>query len=196
MTELTTSRPLADTSVRTLRFGVFEMDLRSGELRKEGMLVRLPQALVIHGNYLDVEEREFLAGKQNFTVVYCPRTHAHFRHEPHPWLDLRKRGVRVALGTDSRASNPDLSLWNELLFLRERFPQVAPGELLELGTRAGAEALGLESKIGTLAVGKSADVAVIELASDRSDDPHEWLLHPESHPAATMREGWWIAGNR
>ena len=42
MTELTTSRPLADTSVRTLRFGVFEMDLRSGELRKEGMLVRLP----------------------------------------------------------------------------------------------------------------------------------------------------------
>src|SRR5262245_58313316 len=41
MTELTTPRTLADTAVRTLRFGVFEMDLRSGELRKEGMLVKL-----------------------------------------------------------------------------------------------------------------------------------------------------------
>jgi len=41
MTELTMSPTPADTSVRTLRFGVFEMDLRSGELRKEGMLVKL-----------------------------------------------------------------------------------------------------------------------------------------------------------
>lgn len=41
MTELTTSRTVADASVRILRFGVFEMDLRSGELRKEGMLVKL-----------------------------------------------------------------------------------------------------------------------------------------------------------
>ena len=41
MTELTTSRTLAEGAVRTLRFDVFEMDLRSGELRKDGMLVRL-----------------------------------------------------------------------------------------------------------------------------------------------------------
>src|SRR5262245_28855082 len=41
MTELTTPRTLADAAVRTLRFGVFEMDLRSGELRKDGMLVKL-----------------------------------------------------------------------------------------------------------------------------------------------------------
>jgi len=160
------------------------------------MIAGLPRALVIHGNYLDDEERAFLAGKSNVSVVYCPRTHAHFRHEPHPWLDLRSRGVRVALGTDSRASNPDLSLWNELLFLRKRFPEVAPGELLEMGTRAGAEALGLSATIGTLSLGKCADVAVIGRAGDGSDDPHEWLLHPESHPIATMREGRWISVER
>jgi aminodeoxyfutalosine deaminase len=159
-------------------------------------LENVNRALVIHGNYLNAAEWDFLTGKSNFTVVYCPRTHAHFRHEPHPWLELRARGVRVALGTDSRASNPDLSLWNELLFLRERFPQVAPGNLLEMGTRAGAEALGLDRRIGTLTAGKSADMAVIGLASDPSSDPYEWLLHPESRPVATMRDGRWIAGER
>jgi DNA-binding winged helix-turn-helix (wHTH) protein len=41
MTEITTPRTLADVAVRSLRFGVFEMDLRSGELRKDGMLVKL-----------------------------------------------------------------------------------------------------------------------------------------------------------
>src|SRR5690606_16664427 len=152
--------------------------------------------LVIHGNYLDDEERAFLEGKSNVSVVYCPRTHAHFRHEPHPWLDLRSRGVRVALGTDSRASNPDLSLWKELLFLRERFPEVGPSELLEMGTRAGAEALGLEHRVGTFAAGQYADVAAIRLAADRSTDPHEWLLDPESRPIATMREGRWISVER
>lgn len=152
------------------------------------------RALVIHGNYLSPEECDFLTGKPNLSVVYCPRTHAHFGHEPHPWLDLRSRGVRIALGTDSRASNPDLSLWNEVLFLRDRFPQVAPEELLEIATRAGAEALGLEDRTGTLAPGMSADLAVVCL-SNNGNDPHERLLHPDSRPIATLRDGKWIAGS-
>jgi cytosine/adenosine deaminase-related metal-dependent hydrolase len=158
------------------------------------MIAGLPQALVIHGNYLEADEHEFLAGKSNLTVVYCPRTHAHFRHEPHPWRDLMSRGVRVALGTDSRASNPDLSLWKEMQFLRERFPQVAPAELLAMGTQAGADSLGLDRQTGTLCAGKSADVAVVRLAGDDRDEPHEWLLNPASQPVAAMREGRWIAG--
>lgn len=160
------------------------------------MLAGLPHALVIHGNYLDAAEREFLTGRPNFSVVYCPRTHAHFGHEPHPWRDLQARGIRVALGTDSRASNPDLSLWNELLFLRPKFPQAPPAELLDMATRAGAEALGLERQTGALSAGKCADLALIRLASDRSHDPHEWLLDHENRPAATMRDGQWIAGGR
>jgi len=157
------------------------------------MIRDLPHALVIHGNYLSQEECDFLAGRPNLSVVYCPRTHAHFRHDPHPWLNLRSRGVRVALGTDSRASNPDLSLWNELLFLRAKFPQVAPQELLEIATLSGASALGLGEETGTLTADKSADIAVIRLA-EVDGDPHEQLLHPDSRPIGTLRDGEWIAG--
>jgi cytosine/adenosine deaminase-related metal-dependent hydrolase len=153
----------------------------------------LPRALIIHGNYLTAEECDFLAGKPNLTVVYCPRTHAHFRHEPHPWIELQKRGAHVALGTDSRASNPDLSLWNEVQFLRSRFPQVAPATLLELATQAGASALGLGWRVGTLTPGKAADMTLVRLAGDEQDNPYERLLDPASQPVETMRDGYWIS---
>jgi len=42
----------------------------------------------------------FLATHPNISVVYCPRTHAFFKHDPHPWLKLVERGINVALGTD------------------------------------------------------------------------------------------------
>ena len=87
-------------------------------------LARVETALAIHGNYLALDEIEFLAGHPNVSVVYCPRTHAYFRHAAHPWRKLLARGVNVALGTDSRGSNPDLSVWNELLFLRTLAPDV------------------------------------------------------------------------
>ncbi|MBL8848459.1 MAG: amidohydrolase family protein [Planctomycetaceae bacterium] len=159
------------------------------------MIAELPRAMVIHGNYLSDEECAFLRNRPNLSVVYCPRTHAHFGHEPHPWLKLRAQGIRVALGTDSRASNPDLSLWNELLFLRSKFPQVPPQDLLEMGTRAGAAALGLDHVTGTLTPGLSADVTAIRLADMSRSDPHEALLQPQSRPVATLRGGTWIAGS-
>ena len=47
-------------------------------------------------------------------VVYCPRTHAWFGHPPYPLEKMLAAGVPVALGTDSRASSPDLSLLAEM----------------------------------------------------------------------------------
>src|SRR5690606_23901877 len=73
-----------------------------------------PRALVIHGNFLEAADLDFLAGQPQMSVVYCPRTHHHFGHSPHPWKRMREQGIRVVLGTDSRASNPDLSLFREL----------------------------------------------------------------------------------
>ena len=72
------------------------------------------RALAIHGNYLTDDEIMFLSRHPHVAVVYCPRTHAWFGHPPHPAERLRQAGVTVVLGTDSRASNPDLSIWREL----------------------------------------------------------------------------------
>ncbi len=91
------------------------------------MLADAPRALVIHGNYLDDEELAFLgANRERMSLVYCPRTHAYFFHPPYPLGRALAAGVHVALGTDSRASNPDLSLLEEMRFVCAPILQLAP----------------------------------------------------------------------
>ncbi|REJ85607.1 MAG: hypothetical protein DWQ29_11205 [Planctomycetota bacterium] len=159
-------------------------------------MARAPQGIVIHGNYLSDSEIEFLAEHSNLTVVYCPRTHHFFRHAPHPWLKLHERGVRVALGTDSRASNPDLSLWNEIVFLHERFPDVAPALLLQMATRNGAGGLGIAEETGSIVPGKAADLTVIQPAHRDDRDAFAGLLSSGSRVVAAMRGGKWIQSAR
>lgn len=152
-------------------------------------LARVETALVIHGNYLSPDEIDFLAAHSNVSVIYCPRTHAFFGHSEHPWQMLLSKGVNVALGTDSRASNPDLSLWNEILFLRTMAPDFDAAWLLKLGTCNGAIALDLGHETGTLEVGKSADLAFVDFAERNSADPYELLFHPGNRITAAMCQG-------
>lgn len=158
-------------------------------------LSRLRHALVVHGNYLADDEIDLLARHPNLSLVYCPRTHAFFGHAEHPWRELLRRGGNVALGTDSRASNPDLSLWNELTFLRKRSPEIPPRTLLELGTIHGARALGLDAGTGSLTPGKAADLAVVQFDANGSGDPHELLFDCSRRVSGTMRAGIWIGGH-
>jgi cytosine/adenosine deaminase-related metal-dependent hydrolase len=153
------------------------------------VLALAPRVLVIHGNYLDAVDIEFLVSHPNFSVVYCPRTHAYFGHPPHPWRQLLSRGVNVALGTDSRASNPDLSLFNELKFVRQLAPEFDPGELLRLGTLNGAFALGIEAETGSLELGKSADLAIVDLPVSDASDPYASLFDVGSRISATICQG-------
>lgn len=106
-------------------------------------LAELPKALIIHGNLLTLDEMEFIANHPNLSVVYCPRTHASMQQGDHPWKSMIDLGINVAIGTDSRASNPDLSIWNELRFLADQFPEVPASKILKLGTINGAKALGM-----------------------------------------------------
>ena len=98
--------------------------------------------LLAHGNYLDLQTPHLDAA----TVVYCPRTHAAFGHPPHPFRAMRARGVRVVLGTDSLASNPDLDVLAEVRFLHERHPDIPVIQLLQMATNA--EALGFPRDAG------------------------------------------------
>jgi len=154
-------------------------------------LAELPRALVVHGNYLSDDEIGFLAANPQLTLVYCPRTHAMFQHTPHPWKFCLELGGSVALGTDSRASNPDLSLWKEMQFLAELHPEIAQHSLLKLGTTNGARALGHVRGSGTLTAGKRADLAVIALRSPGFVNPTYQILNPENQVIATMLGGCW-----
>ncbi len=155
-------------------------------------LARAHRALVIHGNYLDDEEIEFLAGHAaRMSVVYCPRTHAYFGQEPYPLARMLAAGVAMALGTDSRASNPDLSVLEEMKAAAAAHADVSREALVRMATRGGAAALGLGDAVGTLEAGKRADLAVVGLGGSGADDPHEVLFAPESRVVET-----WLGGLR
>ena len=151
--------------------------------------------LVVHGNYLSDEDIQFLAAhRDHMSVVYCPRTHAYFGHAPHPLPRLLAAGITVALGTDSRASNPDLSLLGEMRYIARHVPGISPADVLSLGTSQGMRALGLEGS-GDLSVGSRADFAVIALPDDGAEDaladPHEAIFASDLPTIAT-----YVAGER
>ena len=136
------------------------------------------RAFLIHGNYLEREQWQRLAPAM--TVVYCPRTHAYFGHVQHPYLNMLADGVSVALGTDSLASNPDLSILNECRFLWQRDRgQLTGPMLMNLATNQGATAL---------ALGKPAHFVVVPAIGDEL--PWEQLWGGTSVPTAV-----YLAGN-
>lgn len=140
-------------------------------------LALVERSLIIHGNFLNDEEIAFVAGhRDRMTVVYCPRTHQHFGHSSHPLEKLLTAGASMALGTDSRASNPDLNLLEEIRTVVRRHPGVSPEQALWMGTLGGAKALGLAHVTGTLSAGKRADWMSVPLSHPHAADPHELLL--------------------
>jgi cytosine/adenosine deaminase-related metal-dependent hydrolase len=148
---------------------------------------RASSVLYVHGNYLPIGAPI----PRNGTIVYCPRTHAAFGHLPHPFRDFLARGVRVALGTDSLASNPDLDILAEARFVHGRHPDVPGANLLRMATLSGAEALGWDDATGSLTPGKSADLVVVPLP-DRDDvEPHRVLFESDGAVSAVMFRGRW-----
>ena len=146
--------------------------------------------LLAHFNYAEAGDAERLAAAGH-TVVYCPRAHRYFGHPPHPFRALQRAGVRVALGTDSAASNHDLRLLAEARFVLTQTPDPPPpATLLRMITLDGAHALALDATIGSLEPGKWADLAAFPCAAD-SPDPVAELLRTAPAPL-----GVWVAGER
>jgi cytosine/adenosine deaminase-related metal-dependent hydrolase len=131
---------------------------------------RVGRTLLIHGNYLSPDQ---LSSQD--TIVYCPRTHAAFRHAPYPLEDFLATGARIVLGTDSLASNPDLSVLEEARFVHRHYPGIAPADVLRMATLNGAEALGCSGVTGSLTPGKCADMIAVSLPGE-AGEPCEQVL--------------------
>ena len=148
----------------------------SGLMPSWSEIIHLPYSstvLFVHGNYLP----DHLDIPEHASVIICPRTHAAFGHQAHPFATFLNRGVRIAIGTDSLASNPDLDVLAEVRFLRRSHPEIGGDVLLRMATLSGAEALGWGDVTGSLEAGKSADIVAIPL-EERDADPFDLLLSP------------------
>ena len=91
------------------------------------------------------------------SVVYCPRSNAFLKHQPHPVRQLLDLGVNVALGTDSLASNNSLGVLDEMRFLFENRKDIKCDEIVRMATLNGATALGFGGVLGRLRRGYWAD---------------------------------------
>jgi len=142
--------------------------------------------VIAHGNFLDEEDIALLE-RSPASVIYCPSSHKYFGHPPHPFPRLLARGVNVALGTDSLASGQGLSMLDEMKIVSRDYKEISPESILKMGTIRGARALGLADKVGSLEVGKEADLVAFALPN--SSHPLEELLSHEGDPIFTMVGG-------
>jgi cytosine/adenosine deaminase-related metal-dependent hydrolase len=140
-----------------------------GHLDRLGVLS--PRAIAVHCVQLGAADAARLK-ERGCRVVTCPRSNRRLGVGVTPVGLLLEQGVPVALGTDSLASAPDLDLFAEMAALREDHPGLAPATVLRMATLGGAEALGLAHRLGSIAPGKLARLAVVPLADD-ADDPLE-----------------------
>jgi 5-methylthioadenosine/S-adenosylhomocysteine deaminase len=136
-------------------------------LRDLGVLGCRP--LLVHAVQATDADAEAIA-ESGAAVAHCPKSNAKFGHGVAPLASLLARGVTVGLGTDSVASNNVVDMLDEAraAVLMARAIGRDAGALsarraLELATIGGARALGLDAEIGTLEVGKSADLCAIAL---------------------------------
>ena len=138
--------------------------------------------LLAHGVQVDRDDLSRLA-RAGCAVAHCPRSNARLLCGRMPYGAYRDARVRLALGTDSLASSPSLSVWDEAAVAWDLHTRTGdasrPSDWLRLATLGGAEALGVERDLGSLAEGKRADLACASLVgvSERErQDPDLVLL--------------------
>ncbi len=125
-----------------------------------------PRTVLAHCVWLSQEERDLLASTQT-SVAHCPSANLKLGSGVALVPELLAEGVNVSLGTDGAACNNGLDGFDEMrmaaLIHRPRCgPEVLPADrVLTMGTRDGARALGLGDRLGVLAVGQLADIAVV-----------------------------------
>lgn len=132
------------------------------------------RVLAVHGVQMTSDDLARVAGR-GATLVTCPRSNGHTGAGVPPLEEFYRAGVRVAVGTDSLASAPDLNLFAELAAMHALAPGVPAALLIESATRQGARALGFDTDYGTIEPGKLARLVAVNVPSD-VDDVEEYLV--------------------
>ena len=125
--------------------------------------------LLAHLNELTESDFELLKNLERKShIVHSPRSHDYFKHSRFPFEKLRALGFNICLGTDSLASNENLSLFGEMRAFQKEFPGVPPEEVLQMVTVNPARALRQENDLGRIRRGCRADL--ISIPCSGTDD--------------------------
>jgi len=138
-----------------------------------------PDVVVAHCTYLTPDQAERV-GRRGTAVAHCPSSNAKLEARIAPIGPLRASGAVVGLGTDAASCNNGMDLFEEmkLASLLNKVAADDPAmltttEVLRMATIDGARALGLDRQIGSLEVGKRADLIAVRTSSARVQPWHD-----------------------
>jgi 5-methylthioadenosine/S-adenosylhomocysteine deaminase len=141
------------------------------------------KVLAAHAVHVSPADIQVLA-KHGIGVSHNPESNMKLASGTAPVPAMRNARISVGLGTDGAASNNDLDMFEAmrqaafLHKLQTGDPRVIPARTaLEMATREGARALGLERSIGSLEPGKRADVLVVDMSSARQTPLYDPISH-------------------
>jgi 5-methylthioadenosine/S-adenosylhomocysteine deaminase len=156
--------------------------------------------VAVHAVHLNEEEIDWLAG-HGCHVAHCPASNLKLASGFAPVTRMLAAGINVGVGTDGAASNNRLDMFAEMrltAILAKAVggdPSVLPAhQALEMATLAGARALGLDGQIGSLEVGKQADMVAVDLNSAATQpcyDPISQLVYSVGREQVSHV---WVAG--
>ena len=146
---------------------------------KNGLLSK--DLLAVHCVQLTDKDIKIIAEK-NTPVVLCPRSNTFISVGIAPFDKLASMGIIIGFGTDSLASNYSLNMWDEMrfayLFYRKTSrANIKAEDIIRCGTINGAKALGISNKVGTLGIGKEADLIAVRLHKKDTDIYRDLLLN-------------------
>jgi cytosine/adenosine deaminase-related metal-dependent hydrolase len=122
--------------------------------------------LLVHNIYINQDELDSLSGlpennKEKIYWTLCPNSNLFIEKQLPPVGALIKTGLPICLGTDSLASNPQLSVFEEMKTLLNNFPELPFELLLQWATLNGAKALQMDTVLGSFEPGKKPGVLLI-----------------------------------
>lgn len=161
-----------------------------------------PDLTAVHMTQLTPGEIEDLA-RHNVVVAHCPESNLKLASGLCPVGELLRAGVALAIGTDGTASNNDLDMFGEMrtaALLAKGVtldPQVMDAATaLHCATLGGARAIGLESRIGSIEVGKRADLAAVDFGTLRLAPVYNPLSHLVYAASRNDVSDVWVDGQR
>ncbi|QOW25431.1 TRZ/ATZ family hydrolase [Lysobacter sp. H23M47] len=121
-----------------------------------------------------------LCAERGVSVVHCPESNLKLASGFCPVGKLEQAGINIAIGTDGAASNNDLDMFGEMRTAAQLAKAVAGDatafsavSALRAATLGGARAMGLEDSIGSIEVGKRADLACVDLQQIETQPLHD-----------------------
>lgn len=132
--------------------------------------------IAAHGVWLEEEDLDILQRKGG-NVVHNPSANLKLGSGIADVPEMLDRGINVALGTDGVASNNNLNLFEEgkmaaLLHKRDDPREIHEQEVLDMMTINGADALGMADEIGSIEIGKKADLIMVDLKAPEMNPVH------------------------